>query len=475
LANPTIEELACLLRGRAASTGPRITPVPPRPFYPVTFQQQGIYAEQQKDTAATQYNVPIVIDVPYCADPARLREAVRALVARHEVLRTTFVPVGNDVVALVQDYAEVPVEMLAGPPGPGFVRPFDLAAGPLLRVGLHRGRTGSHIAIDVHHIAVDGITMGLLLDDLTALYDGTELAPPPLRYADYAVWQRSEDARRLREQQEPFWLEKFAEPPPAPALPADFQRAPVRDIRGSLLEFDLGPERGMRLRECSRRLGVTLFHTLAAVYFLFLARITGEHDLTAGTPVTGRTAPELAQVAGLFTNTLCLRARISPAQAFTDFARTVSRGIVEMAQHQDYPFGQLADRVATQRDYARNPLFDTMIAYQDTGLIARAAMGGRACPGDSINPHTMFDLNLQVYETGQSLSAAWGYSTALFLDKTVRLFRDNLLEVMDAVLADPERCAGELISSPITVQELHPVTEFNFGDQKERRKADGGF
>jgi hypothetical protein len=116
-----------------------------------------------------------------------------------------------------------------------------------------------------------------------------------------------------------------------------------------------------------------------------------------------------------------------------------------------------------------------MIAYQDTGLMGRAALGGRARPADWMSPHTMFDLNLQVYEADGSLSAAWGYSTALFLDQTVLVFRDNLLELIDAALATPERRLGELISGAITARVRHPVTEFNFGDQKEGRKADAGF
>jgi lichenysin synthetase B len=464
LAHPTIEELAHIIRGDTTESRPRVTPVQPRPFYPITFQQRGIYVEQQKDLSAKHYNVPIVIDVPYRVDPVRFARAIRALVARHEILRTTFLQLGKDTVQRVHDTVDVSLEMLAEPPGPAFVRSFDLTRGPLIRVGLHHAGVTSKIAIDVHHIVVDGITMGVLLDELTALYHGTTLAAPPLRYADYAVWQSTEDARQLLDKQEPFWLKKFVQPPRAAPLPTDFERAAVRDTQGSLLEFDFAEDRSERLGAYSRRWGVTTFHTLVATYFLFLARVTGQDDLTVGTPVTGRTMPELARVAGMFTNTLCLRAQISPQDPFIDFLQNISHEMVETFGHQDYPLSHLVDRVATERDYGRHPLFDTMIAYQDTGLMDRQALGGHARPADWMAPDTMFDLNLQVYDTNRSLRAVWGYSTGLFREKTVLLFRDNLLELIDAILAMPQRCVGELISGATTTRATRPVSKFDFGE-----------
>ena len=473
LANPTIEAVANLIRGGAAEYRlPAVTPAPRRSLYPVTPQQRRIYVEQRKDDSATQYNVPVVVSVPDRIDTARFESAVRRLIDRHEILRTTYMHVGTETFQRVHDAmrftldpaAEADPADAAGDAHAdlaGFVRPFDLARGPLVHAAILPGPESTRIALDFHHIAVDGISLGLLLGELEVLYNDGPLAPVGLQYKDFAVWQEGV-GERTRTQQEPFWAKTFADPPPPADLPTDFPRGPIRNSRGDRLDFEFGVPRSDLIRQLSRAAGVTPFHTLVAIYFLFLARATGQRDLTVGTPATGRTAPEVERMAGMFANTLCLRAYIDPDTTFTNFLRATGDHVIEAFANQDYQFDALAERVAGERDYSRNPLFDTMIGFQDAGLLDNKFLGSRVHVADSLNAHSMFDLNLQITEVGSNLRASWAFSTALFRAETVRSFQRDLLDLTDSVIATPERRLGDLVDGARDRGADHLTIEFDF-------------
>jgi hypothetical protein len=406
---------------------------PERAVYPVSAQQRRVIAEQFKDEAATHYNLPVQIRLPDPVDPARLEAALRALLARHEALRTGFVQMGNDTYQRIHESVEFTVDVLAGEE-PWRPRPFDLSRPPLLRAA--RSEDGRLVVLDFHHSVVDGRSLELLLDDLDRLYREETLPDLPLRYRDYAVWQRGEGGEAVRERQEGFWLRAFATRPAPLELPTDRPRGPVREYDGARLGFELGAARTEGLRELAKREGATLFHALAAAYFVFLHRITGQADLTVGLPVDGRGTGEVEHVAGMFANTLCLRARIEPEQSFASLLREVRGDVIAAFTNADYQFDELVAKVGGERDFSRNPLFDTMLAYNEAAAEGRPCLGGLARQDDSAGAASMFDLNLQFAGTG-NLTATWAYNSRLFHERTAKSFVDTLLETVDAVLADP--------------------------------------
>ncbi|GAA1678641.1 hypothetical protein GCM10009830_27220 [Glycomyces endophyticus] len=433
LAHPTARRIAALVRGAGSGGLPPLVPAPDRAVYPVSAQQRRIIVEQAKDEAATHYNLPVQIRLPEPVDHGRLESALRALAARHEALRTGFVQMGAETYQRIHEEVAVPVAVLDDPES-WRPLPFDLSAPPLLRAW--RSADGRLVVLDLHHAAVDGRSLEVLLDDLDRLYRGERLPDLPLRYRDYAVWQRGEGGDAVREQQEAFWLRAFAERPEPLELPTDRPRGPVREYGGARLGFALGEARTAGLRDLARREEATLFHALAAAYFVFLHRITGQTDLTAGLPVDGRGVGDVDGVAGMFANTLCLRARIRPGQPFTAFLREVRDDVIAAFTHADHQFDELVAAVGGERDFSRNPLFDTMLAYGEAAGAGRPCLGGTARQDDSASAASMFDLNLQFAGTAD-LTATWAYNSRLFHERTAKSFVDALLETVDAVLADP--------------------------------------
>jgi amino acid adenylation domain-containing protein len=429
LAAPTVAALAAHIRSARGTDvrGPRPGLAGEHP--PLSPQQRRIYVEQVKDPGATAYNLPIVVELPDAPDPRRLLATFATLVARHEILRTD-IGLDRDGVPYQRVHDHVPVELSVADP---WVAPFDPHSAPLWRVAV-RGR---RLLLDVHHLLTDGVSLTLLLREWAALLRCEEPPAPALRYRDYAQWTAGPEFARVTDDQRGFWAASLLPLPRVPDLPTDFARPPVRRTEGAYLAFPLGEGRSAAVRALARRDAHTPSQVLLAAYSALLGRICGSEDVTVGTPVSGRHLPGVDRAQGPFVNTLCLRLRPRRDLSFREHMRAVAEHAVAAADHQDHPFDHLV-RMAGARDPSRHPLFDTFFALQDTGLHDVDLLGGapRWCP--EATGRTIFDLNLQIEDGPGGFEARWGYGTSLFRRPTVELLRDELLGLLDAVLADPD-------------------------------------
>ncbi|MBQ1074998.1 hypothetical protein KBX06_17760 [Micromonospora sp. C31] len=438
LRHPTVAGLAEEVgRARAAVPLPRAEPAD---AYPLSPQQRRVFLAQSRDPASVTYNLPLLVPLPADVDRARLADAFRAVIARHDILRTAF---GTEAGRAVQRVLPaVPFDLPeTGGTGTLPVEPFDLAAPPLLRAGLRHTGDGPVLALDLHHIVTDGLSLALLLREVDTVYAGGEPPPVPAQYADYAVWATTGEPPGGD-----YWRRRFAEPPAPLRLPTDTARLSGRPAtaRAGTVEFDVGAERTAALRALARREGVTLFQVLLAAYATFLASATGGTDVTVGTPVAGRGAPGLDATMGMLVNTVCLRHRVRPEAAFRELLTEVAHDVVDAFAHQDYPFDTLVGEVLPVREKDRHPLFDTLFAMQHAEVAAADFLGRRVELAVAPTGQAMFDLDMQVYERADSLRVHWAYDAGLFLPATVRAFADLWLEIVDTVLADPGVPVGEL-------------------------------
>jgi amino acid adenylation domain-containing protein len=429
LAVPTVAGLVAHIRSAGSTDvrGPQPGRAGERP--PLSPQQRRIYIEQVKDPDGTQYNLPIVVDLPDAPDPRRLLATFATLVARHEILRTDIGLDGGGV-PYQRVHDDLPVELSSADP---WVAPFDPHSAPLWRVAV-RGR---QLLLDVHHLLTDGVSLTLLLREWAALWRGEAPQAPGLRYRDYAQWTAGAEFTRVVSDQRDFWAAALLPPPCVPDLPTDFARPPVRRTEGAYLAFPLGARRSRAVHALARHEGRTPFQVLLAAYSAFLARICGSEDVTVGTPVSGRHLPGVDRAQGVFVNTLCLRLHPRRDLSFRAHLRAVAEHAVAAADHQDHPFDHLV-QMAGAHDPSRHPLFDTFFALQDTGLEDVDLLGGAPRWRPEATGRTIFDLNLQVEDGPGGYEARWGYSTSLFRRPTVGLLRDELLGLLDAVLADPD-------------------------------------
>ncbi|MFH9613941.1 amino acid adenylation domain-containing protein [Streptomyces pratensis] len=445
---------------------------------PLHPQQRGMYVLWQVDEESLAYNVPARLDVSGRLDPDRLRTALRQLTQRHDALRTRFVTEmdaqgRHQVRQLVQGSVNVPLEVLSGSRAltdedvvARFVRPFDLANGPLLRALLVQDRErDDRLYLDVHHIVFDGVSLALLVDELLDLYVGVRPEEPATTYAAAGRWLDVELETGRFARDRAYWLERFRDAPPPLDLPTDHPRPAIRSTRGAVVRSELGTACQDAVRRCAAAHSVTDFSVLLIAYAAVLARLSGQRDLVVGCPVSGRVHPDLDRVIGMFVNTVALRLQIDDSATLGDLLAQAGREHRVGLTHQAYPFDRLVEQVAPRRNPSRNALFDAFFALQNIDFHVFRKHGRRVTVSLPHPGTNRFDLNLQAHQRPQGLCLELEYSTALFTRQSAESLLEQIVATLDEVLHRPGLPVfppATRSAAPPTTARTAPATDFAF-------------
>ncbi|WP_229796441.1 non-ribosomal peptide synthetase, partial [Saccharothrix coeruleofusca] len=438
------------LRDRLAGKVGHADVIPPAPRHeplPLSLGQQRLWFLNQLSPEDTEYNSALALRLRGGLDVPLLTGALRGLVERHESLRTSFVDTDGKPVQVVHADADLPVQVVDCAPEAleellraEVAQPFDLGRGPLFRALLVRLAEDDHVLLlTSHHIVVDGWSLGVLADELGALYRGEVLAPPALQYADFAVWQR----QRPLERQLDHWRDRLRGTAPL-ELPTDRPRPAERTSAGAAHEFTVPAGVVDRLRELARAHDATLFTALLAACQVLLARYAGQDDIAIGTVTAGRNRPELAGLVGFFVNTVVLRSSVDTARPFTELLAAAKDTALDAFAHDEVPFDRVVEAVGVERDPSRTPLFDVMVVLQNAGRALPVL------PGLAVSEHPMtrqaanFDLSIDFTEGDAGLHCLVEYSTDLFDAATVRRLGEHLVVLLEGVTAEPDRPVGAL-------------------------------
>ncbi|WP_149561652.1 non-ribosomal peptide synthetase [Streptomyces cacaoi] len=458
--HPTVAALAAALTepGGQPATEP-IPVVPGTGGFPLSFAQQRLWFLDAFAPGGTDYVSPTGLRMRGPLDPDALRHALGDLVSRHAALRTVFEEERGRPAQTVREPAGVPLpltdlsaltgsrrdealhELLAEQTG----TPFDLRRGPLLRAALVRLAEDDHVlALCVHHIVTDGWSSAVIARDLRALYaarlGGGEagLPPLPLRYTDFACWQRARLAGAAGEEHLAYWRARLAGIEPL-ELPTDRPRPPVQTRNGATLGFHMSQEITDRITGLATDRGTTLFTVLIAACQLLLARYSGQRDIAVGTVSSGRDRAELEDMVGFFVNTLVVRSHIDEGDSFDALLAQVRRTVAEGLAHQEAPFEQLVDELAPDRDPSRSPLFQAMVVLQNTPQ-QRAELDGLRIEEFALPSGTAaFDLTVQFEQVDGALSGGIQYNTDLFDAATVHRMVRHLRTLLESLTAAPHR------------------------------------
>ncbi|MCX6581315.1 MAG: condensation domain-containing protein [Candidatus Aminicenantes bacterium] len=430
-------------------------------YYPLSSAQKRLYLLYQSDKSNTAYNMPAVFNLEGQLKKERLAEIFNQLMRRHESFRTSFAQVKGEPVQRIHREVDFEIEYYdlaaknakereegrGAPLWSPFIRPFDLSKAPLLRVGLIETGEEEHILVfDMHHIISDGVSMGILVREFMTLYAGKPLPLPQVQYKDYAQWQCSGAWQESLKAAEVFWLEQFRAPGGRPQLklPADFDRPIVRNFAGATLEFELGNRETAALKQAAIEEETTLYMVLLALYFVLLARLSGQEDITVGTPVVGRQREELQYTIGMFVNTLALRNFPKVEYPFRNFLKEVKEKTLKALKYQDYPFEKLVEKAAPNLDNSRNPLFDVMFTLQNLDIPALHIPGLALKPYPHESVTAKFDLNLIGIEKNEALLFTLEYSSKLFKSDTIGRFSGYFKDIITAILENRDIKLGDI-------------------------------
>ncbi|MDB4949056.1 MAG: Malonyl CoA-acyl carrier protein transacylase, partial [Gemmatimonadetes bacterium] len=461
------------LAGRVDSARRRLGGVPDTPIARVdragelrlSFAQerQWFIARLQPDNPA--YNMPFVLGLSGTLDAEALRRALEEVVRRHETLRTVFRTGTQGPVQVVLPTAAVGLPLFdpshlptgerqaeaarwAAQEG---MRPFDLAAAPPVRFALVRLDEREHrLLLTLHHVAADGWSVGRLFGEVGALYAAFSRGQPsplpelPVQYADFAAWQRGWLQGETLERQLAYWKTRLAGAP-APELPADHPRPAVPSNRGAVHLVPLPVSTEQRLAALARGEGATAFMALFAGFTLFLRRWSGRDDLVVGTPVAGRTRPEVEPLVGFFVNTVVLRADVSGDPTFRELLARVRSVALDAYAHQDLPFERLVDELKIERQLSRHPVFQVVFSVEQPQPAPFAGPDMAMEVGFTETGTTKFDLMVMVEHRAQGTVLSLEYARDLFEPETVRRMGSHLAALLAAAADDPDAPVSALM------------------------------
>lgn len=408
---------------------------------PLSFAQQRLWFLDQLEQGAAAYNTPATLRLDGPLDVAALETALAHIIVRHEALRTVFpAREGQPIQRILSaDTVQAPFEIIDlrdADPGlvtslakQDLVTPFDLTQAPLLRVRLLRIQTEAQVLLAcVHHIVSDGWSVENLIKELAVGYGhatanmAIPVSPPSVQYADYAVWQRQWLAGEEQRKQKQFWLDQLAGAPPLLSLPLDMPRPAVADHTGDRVHVDWTAQQTQAIRRAAQQAGVTLFVWLHSVFAVFLARLSGQDDISIGTPVGNRPRPELEELIGLFVNTVVLRTRVTRHESFVALLRQIHRDDLAAFANSDLPFDQVVEALQPERTFSHTPLFQVLFNLNNATQTELKLSGVNTRVLDNLGTYAKFDITLEVLDNGEAITLGWGYKTSLFRKDTMQNF-----------------------------------------------------
>jgi acyl-CoA synthetase (AMP-forming)/AMP-acid ligase II/acyl carrier protein len=436
-----------------SGTGERLrpSPVPRGADLPLSYPQEDMWLASRLDASGGGYNISAALSLRGEPRPAWLEAAFLEIVRRHEALRTCFPEVDGKPVQRILPPAPVPLPVedlraLGAEAREARVQqvaleearaPFSLQHGPLLRARLLRLEDARHVLLfTVHHIAADGWSMRLLIQELTALYSAFQqdappaLPPLPYQYADFAVWQRQRLSGEHLESLLAWWRAEVAGLPTELKLPTDREPAGPPDARGGTLSVLLPPDLLARLQAACARHEVTPFMWMLAGFQTLLARTTGQQDVPVGVADLGRGAPGSERLIGNFVNMLVMRARLGGDPPFAEVLRQVKEVALGAAAHAELPFEQLAR--------GRPPLFRAAFGTQNQPRERLSLPGLEVEPLLFDTGVSRLDLTLWASETPEGLRCHWTYATRLFDAASVERLHRQFVGLLEATLSRPE-------------------------------------
>jgi amino acid adenylation domain-containing protein len=423
---------------------------------PMSFAQELLW-RLERTSPGHAYNVPRATRLRGELDVAALERALDALVARHEILRTTFDLVNGEARQIVHAPGPVALEVVDLITLPANTRedearrvvrgrsqrPFDLAVDRQLRATLVRIGPDDHVLLlESHHVASDVISRGITYRELVALYrearggSPASLAPLERQYADFAAWQRADLRGPRLEQLLSYWRDRLAGAR-AIELPTDTRGGTASDEGGGVVR-----EVPVALRDGLRRLnaahGTTLFMAVLAAIDVLLSRYTQQTDIVIGSPISGRPHADVDGVVGYFVNTLVLRTSLEGNPTFANLLERVRATSLGAFEHQDVPYELLLTELSGVGRAGSAPLFNVMLSALDGESVPLALDGTTASAFASSRGAAKFDLLFAFREHDRGIRLGIEYRRDLFAPETAARMLEHLETLLTAAVAAPE-------------------------------------
>ncbi|HEU5138277.1 MAG TPA: condensation domain-containing protein, partial [Steroidobacteraceae bacterium] len=451
---------------------------------PASLAQQRLWFMDQLEAGAAAYQVRGAIRLYGVLDREALRRALNTLITRHEALRTTFAHVNGEVQQLIAvdacfalheadlsgDDVSAREARIADHIAQEATDRFDLSTGPLIRGRLLRVNAEEHVLLlTMHHIASDGWSVGIILNEIRTLYAAyregraSPLDELPIQFADYAIWQRKWLQGEVLQNQIDYWKQQLAGAPALLELPLDRPRPATQSYRGETVAFTLERELCEQLRFLARQHDVTLFMVVYAALAVVLSRLSAQEDVVIGMPVANRPRVELEGLVGFFVNMLAVRVQVDATESVRELLSRVQEKMLGGYAHQEIPFEQVVEILQPPRSLSHSPVFQVCLIWQNP-LQAESREewlpGLRMKPLPTSTATSKFDLSWALQEVGGEIVGTAQYASDLFDRETMARWVGHFKAALGEMVRDARQPVGEL-SLLDSAESARVLREFN--------------
>lgn len=465
-AHKTIAKQAALIKQHEKSTYTEIQKVDEKENYTVSLMQERLLLLSNMDGSSTAYNMPTFIILNELVMIDDFKKAVRAVIERHEILRTTFKQDKEGVFKQwvhdnktfkleisVHDYREF---SNANEKAISYINEcnqtiFDLKNGPLISASLLRIAEDAYIFYyNMHHIISDGISMDILAKDTMAFYNAyinnakPSLAPLKIQYKDYAEWQRNRFENGDFDKSKYYWLNQFSEGIPQLNLNFSAERPRVKTYNGSTVQVKIKGETFTKLIDLTKETNTTTFMNLMYVYGIVLNKYSNQEEFVIGSPTSVRIQEELSDQIGFYTNTLVYKLQLKKEENYKNVVADFKNHVLANFEHREYPFDLLVDNLGQGKDFSRNPLFDAMLVVNDKTTVDSSNIeANTSIAYKEEKVRSKFDLTLtfEVYENELNCNVI--FNTDLYNRSDIENMMNDYMEVLQLIVNDPSLTVSE--------------------------------
>lgn len=453
---PTISGLTLFLREASEDTREIFTSIPlaeKKEYYPQSSAQKRLFFLDFMENIGTTYNNINILKIKGQLDIKRFEDTFKALIIRHEILRTSFELIEHEPIQRIHDTVSFSIRQVeAGTHDiqeviKAQIQRHDLSTAPLFRVtliALAAVESDAYLFLmDVHHIISDGTSLEILSREFVSLHENFELPPQKIQYKDFTMWQYQQAYTDRMKAQENYWLDIYADTDNIPRLnlPTDFQRPDTLTFAGYTYEFALSPNDSAGLKQIGVQCGATLYMVLLAAFNVLLQKYSAQDDIIVGCAVAGRPHSDFQRIIGMFVNALAIRNHPHEEKTFSQFLDEVKTNSVNAFENQDLQFEDLINKLDIAKDTAQNPLFDTLFVVQNFQK-SSPNTGDSLKKGVEFSPYffergtSNFELVLLANDLDNQVYLSLQYQTALFKSSTIEKMALLFIKIIQQLVVD---------------------------------------
>ena len=465
--HPTVHQMAQLSSQNDSMESYQLPIVDRTQALSLSAAQQRLWFIDQFEEGSGHYNITGAFQFNGEVNLPAIKQSLQAIIERHEVLRSRFLPTADGANIRFHQDVEFPLieidlsdltsqqqtEQCQSLISVDARHIFDLENELLIRAHLIKLGTDQHLILfNMHHIVSDGWSLGLFVHEFTvnyrtyALNEPTVLKPLSAQYQDYTHWQNNKLVSGQLDPQKQYWLEQLADLPPLHNLPINSVRPQVQQFHGRRYINQLSKSISQELIHVAKHHDSSLFMLLQTAFALLLSRFSGESDIVMGTPIAGRNHHQAQPLIGLFINTLVLRTQLNDDTSFLELLNQNRKMILSGFEHQDITFEQLVDILNPKRNLSHSPLFQILfvLEHSDPINVELPGINVEAVQSDNNDVAIKYDLELYVVQHDQQLQLNWNYNPALFSSDRIEQMSDCFDTLLCDIANTPDKLCSEL-------------------------------